>query len=282
MNGIIIVNKPTSFTSRDVVNKLNKILNTKKIGHTGTLDPIASGVLVVCIGTYTKLVDELTSLDKEYIATIKLGLETDTLDTEGTILKEEMPKPLDESKIIEVLNSFKGKSIQQVPAYSAVKIKGKKLYEYARNNEDIELPKREIEVFDIGLIKYQDNEIIFKVHVSKGTYIRSLIKDICSKLDILGTMSSLQRTKQGKFSIDDSSTLEDIESNNYKLLTVKDIFDYPIIELKEEEYQKVINGNKISLDCIQSKIILTYNNEEIAIYKKEDNYYKCYIMLKHQ
>ncbi len=280
MNGIIIVNKPVGYTSRDVVNKLNKILNTKKIGHTGTLDPIASGVLVICIGSYTKLVDELTSLDKEYIATIKLGLETDTLDTEGTILKEEMPKRLAISTIKDVLDSFKGKSIQEVPAYSAVKINGKKLYEYARNNEEIDLPKREIEVFDIELLSYQNNEIKFKVQVSKGTYIRSLIKDICHKLNALGTMSSLQRTKQGNFKLEQSFTIDDIENNKYMLLNIKDIFNYPVISLNEEEFSKVNNGNKICLNTKENKVILTYNNEEIAIYIKDNDYYKCYKMLK--
>ena len=280
MNGIIIINKPIGYTSRDVINKLNKILGTKKIGHTGTLDPIATGVLVVCIGSYTKLVSELTSLDKEYIATIKLGIETDTLDTDGTILKKEVPLMLEQERIIEVLNSFKGKSIQETPKYSAVKINGKKLYEYARNNEDIKLPKREIEVFDISLISYHNNEIKFKVHVSKGTYIRSLIKDICSKLDVIGTMSSLQRIKQGNFNLNDSYTLEDIINNNYKLLKVADIFTYPVIELNKEEYLRVINGNIVELNCIQPKVILTYNNEEIAIYKKDNDIYKCYIMLK--
>lgn len=280
MNGIITVNKPIGYTSRDVINKLNKILGTKKIGHTGTLDPIATGVLVVCIGSYTKLVSELTSLDKEYIATIKLGIETDTLDTDGTILKEEVPLILEQERIIEVLNSFKGKSIQETPKYSAVKINGKKLYEYARNNQDIKLPKREIEVYDISLISYQNHEITFKVHVSKGTYIRSLIKDICSRLDVIGTMSSLQRTKQGNFNLNDSYTLEDIVNNNYKLLKVANIFTYPVIELNKEEYLRVINGNIVELNCIQPKVILTYNNEEIAIYKKDNDLYKCYIMLK--
>ena len=282
MNGIIVVNKPISYTSRDVVNTLNKIFNTRKIGHTGTLDPIATGVLVVCVGTYTKLVGELTSLDKEYVATIRLGLETDTLDIDGNILKKESSKLLDKSKIIEVLNYFKGESIQEVPAYSAVKINGKKLYEYARSNVKINLPKRKIEVLDIKLLEYQNDRITFYVHVSKGTYIRSLIKDICSKLGVLGTMLSLHRIKQGMFSIDNSYTLEDIETGNYRLLKASDIFDYPVIDLNEKEYFKVINGNKIFLDCIQLKIILTYNNEEIAIYLKEADYYKCHIMLKHQ
>ena len=282
MNEIIIVNKPINYTSRDVVNKLNKILNTKKIGHTGTLDPIATGVLVICTGTYTKLVDELTSLDKEYIATIKLGISTDTLDITGNVISKEELKVLDISSIKEVLKSFLGKTIQEVPAYSAVKINGKKLYEYARSNTNIDLPKREIEVFDIELLSYLDDEITFRVVVSKGTYIRSLIKDICTKLNILGTMSSLERTKQGRFKIEDAYTIEDIESNRYKSLKITDIFNYPVISLNEEEYFRVKNGNTITLDNDEDKVILTYNNEEIAIYEKDNDIYKCHIMIKHQ
>ncbi len=279
-NEIIIVNKPINYTSRDVVNKLNKILKTKKIGHTGTLDPLATGVLVICTNSYTKLVNELTSLDKEYIATIKLGLSTDTLDITGTVISKEIPKDLNINTIKKFLNSFKGKIIQEVPAYSAVKVKGKKLYEYARSNTQIELPKREVEIFDIDLISYINDEITFKVLVSKGTYIRSLIKDICTKLNTLGTMSKLIRTKQGKFRIEDSYSLEDIENNNYKYHTITDIFDYPIITLNKNDYFKVRNGNKIKLDCKQSKVILTYNNKEIAIYEKDNDLYKCYIMFK--
>ena len=279
-NEIIIVNKPTNYTSRDVVNKLNKILKTKKIGHTGTLDPLATGVLVICTNSYTKLVNELTSLDKEYIATIKLGLSTDTLDITGTVISKEIPKDLNINTIKKILNSFKGKIIQEVPAYSAVKVKGKKLYEYARSNIKVELPKREIKIFDICLMDYKNDEISFKVHVSKGTYIRSLIKDICDRLNVLGTMSKLERTKQGIFSINDSYTLDDIEKGNYKYLKLQDVFDYPVISLNEEEYFKVKNGNQIKLDCIQSKVVLVYNNKEIAIYQKTGDLYKCYIMLK--
>ena len=158
MNGILLVNKPIDYTSRDVVNKLTKILKTKKIGHTGTLDPIATGVLVVCVGNTTKLCEILTSEYKEYIATIKLGIKTDTLDTTGTII-EEKDYNVTEEQIKEVLNSFLGDSIQTTPIYSAVKVNGKKLYEYARIGIELELPKKEIEVYDIELI-----ELIFKIN----------------------------------------------------------------------------------------------------------------------
>ena len=278
MNSVIIVNKEINRTSRDVVNELNKILGTKRIGHTGTLDPIATGVLVMCVGKYTKLVNLLTSLDKEYIATIKLGIKTDTLDITGNIL-EEKPFNVDKEQVINTLNSFLGTSVQEVPAYSAVKINGKKLYEYARNGEEIELPKREIVVKHIELLDFQNDLITFKVNVSKGTYIRSLIADICSKLNTIGTMSSLIRTKQGKFNIEDSVTIDDIKNNNYHKLNVKELFDYPTFELTDEEYFRVKNGNFINLDLNDQLVILTYKNEDIAIYKTINKVAKPYIML---
>ena len=278
MDSVIVVNKEINRTSRDIVNDLNKILGTKKIGHTGTLDPIATGVLVVCVGKYTKLVNLLTALDKEYIASIKLGIKTDTLDITGNII-EELPFNVNKEQVINTLNSFLGESVQEVPAYSAVKINGKKLYEYARNNEEIELPKRTIVVNSIELLEFKDDIITFKVNVSKGTYIRSLIQDICTKLNTIGTMASLVRTKQGKFDIKDSYTLEDIKNNNYKTLNVKDLFDYQVIELNEEEYFRVKNGNFINIDLSDQLVILTYKNKDIAIYEIKNKIAKSYIML---
>lgn len=278
MDSVIVVNKEINRTSRDIVNDLNKILGTKKIGHTGTLDPIATGVLVICVGKYTKLVNLLTSLDKEYIATIKLGTKTDTLDITGNII-EERPFNVDKSQVINTLTSFLGESIQEVPAYSAVKINGKKLYEYARNGEDVELPKRTIMVNSIELLEFKDDLITFKVNVSKGTYIRSLIQDICTKLNTVGTMFSLIRTKQGVFDIENSYTIEEIKNNNYKPLNIKDIFDYKVIELNEEEYFRVKNGNFINIELKDQLVILTYQNKDIAIYEITDKIAKSYIML---
>lgn len=279
MNSVIIINKEKNMTSRDVVNKLCKLLHTKKIGHTGTLDPIATGVLVVCVDRYTKLVDELTSLDKEYIAKIKLGIETDTLDITGNVIKKSDVIPSKE-KVLEVLNSFIGKSIQEVPKYSAIKINGKKLYEYAREGMQIELPKHEIEVFDIELLDYVNDEITFRVHVSKGTYIRSLIRDICYKLNTVGTMSSLERTKQGKFKIEDAYTLKNIEENKYKSLKLNDIFDYPRVDLDKNQYDKVKNGNSLKINLPDGKVILYYNNEEIAVYEIMNKVMKINLMIK--
>lgn len=270
MNGILLVNKPIDFTSRDVVNKLTKILKTKKVGHTGTLDPIATGVLVVCVGKTTKLCELLTSEHKEYIATIKLGIKTDTLDTTGTII-EEKDYNVTEEQIIEVLNSFLGESIQTTPIYSAVKVNGKKLYEYAREGIEVELPKRNINISNIELLSYKDDEIKFKTTVSKGTYIRALIDDICTKLNTVGTMSSLIRTKQGQFTLEQTFTLEDIENGKYELISIeKTLSEIETITINEELYNKVKNGSIIPKTFNNDYANLLYNNKIVAIYKTYD------------
>ena len=282
MNGVLLVNKPIDFTSRDVVNKLTKIFNTKRIGHTGTLDPIATGVLVICIGKSTKLCDILTSKYKEYIATIKLGIKTDTLDTMGTILEEQEIKNYTKEEITKVLNSFLGKSIQETPIYSAVKVNGKKLYEYAREGIPVELPKREIDIQSIELLDYKDNEITFKTTVSKGTYIRALINDICTKLNTIGTMSSLIRTKQGEFKLEECYTLEEIENNKYKLLTNEEVLsNLETIDINDDLLKPVNNGAVINKIFNNDMACLRHNNKIIAIYKtyeKDNTKAKPYIM----
>ena len=267
MNGILVVNKPIDYTSRDVVNKIGGILKTKKVGHTGTLDPIATGVLVVCIGNTTKLCELLTSEYKEYIATIKLGIKTDTLDTTGTII-ETKDYNVSENQIKETLNTFLGTSIQTTPIYSAVKVNGKKLYEYAREGIQVELPKREINITNIELLSYKDDEIIFKTTVSKGTYIRALIDDICTKLNTVGTMSNLQRTKQGNFSIEDSYTIEDIQSGNYNLLSIEEaLTNLEQITINEELYNQVKNGSIIDKTFKNDIACLNYKGNIVAIYQ---------------
>lgn len=270
MDGVIVVNKPKGITSRDVVNKVCKILNTKKVGHTGTLDPIATGVLIICMGHATKLVEVITSNDKEYIAEVKLGILTDTLDTTGNVIKEEKVS-ITKEKLIEVLNSFKKEYNQEVPIYSAVKVNGKKLYEYARNNEEIKLPSRLVTIKEIELLEFNEDSYKFKALVSKGTYIRSLIKDINDELGVIGVMSNLTRTKQGKFKIDDAYTLDDIETNNYDILSITDVLkDENCVIIDDNLYGVIKNGGLI--DNIYSSDIITfiYNNEVIAMYKVYD------------
>jgi len=284
MNGILIIDKPKDITSRDVVDAVVKKFNTKKVGHTGTLDPLATGVLVVCVGKATKLVNELTSTDKEYIASVTLGIKTDTLDRMGKVLFEEDVYKTKE-EIINVLNSFKGKYMQEVPIYSAVKIDGKKLYEYAREGINIELPKREVEIKDIELIddiEYKNNKVIFKFKctVSKGTYIRSLINDIATKLDTIGIMTGLRRIRQGNFKIEDSIKLENIDNKAIK--SIKDILPYKKIKLSDDIRKKVLNGALVDNIYNEDNILFIENNEAIALYKisNNKNKLKSYIMFK--
>ena len=278
MSGIIIVDKPKDFTSRDIVNIISHELHEKKVGHTGTLDPLATGVLVVCVGKYTRLVDMLTSLDKEYIAEIKLGIETDTLDITGNILKKEEAH-ITKSQILEAFSKFIGLYKMEVPKYSAIKVNGKKLYEYAREGIEVALPVKEVHIYDLELLSFCQNTICFRCKVEKGTYIRSLIRDMMKYLGVLGTMSNLIRIGQGNFRIEEGSSLEDIKNHQFKWLQAKDVLDIPIYTLDDHQYKKVSNGNSIYLDRDDDMLLLIYRDEEVAIYKKSDELYKPKVML---
>lgn len=275
-NGLLIINKPKGYTSRDVVNRVSKIFGTKKVGHNGTLDPLATGVLVICLNRYTKLNELLTSKEKEYIASVKLGIKTDTLDITGNVL-EKREVTLNKDDLIKTLNKFKGEYNQKVPLYSAVKVNGKRLYEYARNNEKVDLPSKSVNIKEIELLDFKNDTFKFRCVVSKGTYIRSLIRDILNDLNIIGTMSDLVRTKQGIFKIEDAYTLEDIENNNFKLLQIKDVLDIPKMVIDEN---KIINGSKLKGNYPDEILFLNENNEEVAIYKKDNDFMKVEVMLK--
>ncbi len=279
MNGLIVVNKEINRTSRDIVNDLTKILGTKKIGHTGTLDPLATGVLVCLVGRYTKLNELLTATMKKYEAEIKLGIETDTGDITGNVIKEKSFS-VTEEQIKKVLDSMMGSYEQEVPLYSAVKIKGKKLYEYAREGKTVTLPKRMVTIYTINLITYHDDVIKFAVEVSKGTYIRSLIKDICTKLGTVGTMQSLVRLKQGPFTLDEAYSLKEIAAGNYKCQNIKDFWTYPIVEIPAELLTLVTNGAHIKNAWdIKDKVLLTYQGRDLAIYEKDKQELKQYLKL---
>lgn len=281
MNGILVINKEKNYTSRDIVNIVSKHLKTKKIGHTGTLDPIAEGVLVLCIGTSLKLVELLTSNDKEYIAKVKLGIETDTLDITGNITNKSEVNNITKEDISEALNNFKGKIKQEVPKYSAIKVNGKKLYEYARNNIDVELPIKDVEIYNLELISdITNNEFYIKCHVSKGTYIRSLIRDIGRYLNTYATMTELTRTKQGIFTIDNSYTLEDIKNNKYKILNPTDVIDIPKIVVDDNIAKKIKNGQVLDKFFNYDKaFILDNKNNLLAIYQiYNKDYVKPYKM----
>ena len=263
MNGIIVINKHKGSTSQDIVYKVKKICN-EKVGHTGTLDPMATGVLPLLIGKGTLCSKYLINHDKIYRATIQLGIETDTLDAEGTIVdtKEVSGEMLNEEYIINILDTFLGKQEQVPPMYSAIKVNGKKLYQYAREGKTIEVQPRNIEIYNIKLLEVnkENKQIKFEVHCSKGTYIRSLCSDISKKLGTIGHMIELQRVQVGEFNISNSITLEQIQNNPNELekylITIEDIFkDKVNINLDNKKLQLFLNG-----------VQLNFNKEE-GVYK---------------
>lgn len=283
-NGILIVNKPSGITSRDVINIVGKTLNTKKVGHTGTLDPMATGVLVLCLGNALKVCELITANDKEYIAKVILGIETETLDTTSPIINTKKTN-ITKEEIEKVLNSFKGSYLQEVPKYSAVKINGKKLYEYAREGKEIELPKKMVTIYDIQLVSdityYNDTTTFYiKTTVSKGTYIRSLIRDIGYKLNTYGCMDSLERTRQGIFNIDNSNTLEEIKNNNYKLLSIEESLpNIPLVQVDNKTLFKIKNGVKLKKFFDGDMAIIKDKNKVVAIYKNDLNESKLFKMI---
>lgn len=273
MDGILIIDKESGMTSRDVVNMVGKNYKTKKIGHTGTLDPLATGVLVVCVNRATKIAELLTSLDKEYVAEFIFGRLTDTLDIEGNLLKSE-ETDFTKDEVLHACKKLIGNYIQTVPIYSAVKVNGKKLYEYARENIDVELPKHNVTISSIELLDINriDNQTVIKIKtkVSKGTYIRSLGNDIASILGTNAIMSSLRRIKQGEFDIKDAIKLSDIK-NNTLLIPIKDCLN---------KYTKIKVNEKIENDILNGKLLNnTYNKSEILFIDKDENpiaLYKIY------
>jgi len=273
MDGIILVDKEKGNTSRDVVNNIVKKFHTKKVGHTGTLDPIATGLLVICINKGCKLVNLLTNHDKTYIATVKIGISTDTYDVTGKVINKIDDYHLTKEDLIKCLNKFIGKYNQEVPIYSSVKVNGKKLYEYARNNISVELPVHEVEIYDINLIEYQSDTFSFSVSVSKGTYIRSLINDIGKYLNIPMTMMDLRRTKVGSFDINNSKKIDDISVSD--IIPIKDAINMKQVIIDNDDLLKrVSNGSKLNLNYNDDYLMLIYEDKVKAIYRKEDNIYR--------
>ena len=275
-SGVIVVNKEKDMTSFDVVNEISHLFGIKKVGHTGTLDPMAEGILIICIGKATKIVELLTVKDKEYVAGVKLGIKTDSYDITGNILDTKEVKDIE--NLEEVILSYKKTYLQEVPIYSAVKVDGKKLYEYARNNKEVELPKKEVTIKEIELLEKDKDTFIIKTLVSKGTYIRSLINDIGNSLNTYATMTSLNRTKQGKVTINDSYKLNDIKSNNYKYYKIEEVLDYPIIKVDEDLEFKIKNGVKIKNTFeIENKVLfVNKNNKLLGIYEKNNEELKVW------
>ena len=279
MQGVIIIDKPKGYTSHDIVNILRKELQTKKVGHTGTLDPNATGVLPILIGEATKTSKYLIEHDKEYIATISLGAKTNTGDGEGEIIEEKTITDLSEETIKTVLESFLGKQMQTPPIYSAIKINGKKAYEYAREGQEINLESREIEIKSIELINYENNELTFKVECSKGTYIRVLCEDIAEKLETVGYMKELRRTKVDKFNIKQAVTIEEIKQNKQQVLeniiSIEEVFrEKQKIELRPKGLELFLNGVQLTYELPDEIYRIYSEGKFIGLGKVENNLLK--------
>lgn len=271
MNGILPIYKEAGMTSHDVVAKLRRILHTKKIGHSGTLDPDATGVLLVLVGTACKTLPFLEDTDKEYVATMKLGIRTFSDDTSGEVLEEKEITPMKD--FAGILNTFVGKQKQLPPMISSVRVNGRKLYEYARNGESVERPVREVEIYDIEMLDEQ--ALKFRVACSSGTYIRSLCVDIAQKSGNLGCMDTLVRTKVGRFSLQDCVTLAQVEAGNVPLFPVYEALQHyemvayqPALEVRQ--------GKRIHVQNANDEIVIVEGKEVLAVYRREHgDQYKC-------
>lgn len=253
MDGIIVINKEKGCTSHDIVYKVKKMFNTK-VGHTGTLDPNATGVLPILLGKGTKISKYLIEHDKEYEVVLQLGVKTTTADEEGEIIeeKEVLKESLEQLKIERILKSFIGKIKQMPPKYSAIKVNGRKLYEYARKGQEVEIKPREVEIYNIEItnIQKEKKQIEFKVSCSKGTYIRTLCEDIAEKMRTVGYMKELKRTKVGNFNIEQAITLGQLqEKENIKIITIEEMFkDKEEIILEDSKIILLLNGVKMNME----------------------------------
>ena len=278
MEGIIVVNKPKGITSFDVIRKLKKILKTKKIGHTGTLDPLATGVMLMCVGKVTKLASDLEAKDKVYIADFDIGYATDTYDIEGKKIAENIIE-VSKENLEQSIKKFIGNIKQVPPMYSAIKIDGNKLYHLARKGIEVERPERDVTIEYINLLDFKDNKAKIETKVSKGCYIRSLIFDIGQDLGTYATMTALQRKQVGDYSLEDSYSLEQIEemvlNNDFKFLkTVEEIFSYDKYSLQtEKELTLYKNGNtvKIKENLENKKYRIYFQDEFIGLANVENN-----------
>ena len=278
MEGIIVVNKPKGITSFDVIRKLKKILKTKKIGHTGTLDPLATGVMLMCVGKATKLASDLEAKDKIYIADFDIGYATDTYDIEGKKIAENIIE-VSKENLKQSIKKFIGNIKQVPPMYSAIKIDGNKLYHLARKGIEVERPKRDVTIEYINLLDFKDNKVKIETKVSKGCYIRSLIHDIGQDLGTYATMTALQRKQVGDYSLENSYSLEQIEemifNNDFNFLkTIEEIFSYDKYSLQtEKELTLYKNGNtiKIKENLENKRYRIYFQNEFVGLANIENN-----------
>lgn len=275
MSGVLYIDKPSGISSFDVCFKLRKVLNTKRIGHTGTLDPNASGVMIVLFDDATKGAQFLVSDKKTYKTRVIFGIETDTLDVDGNIVKNEEYIVPDKKVIIDVLNSFLGQSKQVVPLTSAKKINGKKLYQYQLEGKDVELPVIDINIFKIELNEILEDGFVFTCEVSSGTYIRSLVRDILQKLGVIGTVKDLRRIMIDDVTIDQCDKLDDVLNGNYKKHNLLDVLEKRYKIYETDNIEDVKNGKPLSINSEEDYLIIVDSNRNLlAMYKKDNDIYR--------
>ncbi len=294
LDGIIPLYKERGMTSFDCVSRLRRILHTKKIGHSGTLDPNVDGVLPICVGQATKVVEFLMASGKQYVGELLVGQATTTQDLDGEVVAQKpVTAPIAEDTIKQAMQELTGDIVQIPPMYSAIKVNGKKLYEYARAGETVERPKRHVHIerFEMTASSYdekkQQQRIRFVVDCSKGTYVRTLAYDLAEKLGYPGVMSSLTRTKSGGFELDQTLSLSDIQDAMEAQILDRYVYpmdyalqSYPHLELTEAQWKKVQNGGWLSgLNTQEPEIALTYQGEVKALYQAKDQLYKPLKML---
>ena len=242
ISGVILVDKPKGISSNTVVNIVKHALGAKKAGHLGTLDVLGHGLLPVTLNKATKIFDYFLTKDKVYRASFRFGIETDSFDLDGKIVKRD-DKIITKEDVLKILPRFLGKQNQMPPVYSAKKVNGKRAYDLARSGADVILKPKEIEIYDLKLLKQIDkNEFLFEIHCSSGTYIRSLCRDIAKELSTCGVMSDIIRTRCGDLGLEDAFSLEKIKNGVYKVIDASKLFDFDTIYLNEEEFSKVLNG----------------------------------------
>ena len=282
MEGIININKPSGISSFDVIRVLRKTLKEKRIGHTGTLDPLATGVLIICVGKATRLAQDIEGYSKVYVAELELGYKTDTYDIEGSVTEKSSIESVTFDEFKNVVDSFVGHSKQLPPMYSAIKINGQKLYELARKGIEVERKIRDINIDFIEIVEFDGKKAKIRCKVSKGTYIRSLIYDIGEKLGTFATMTSLVREKVGDIDIANAFSLEEIENlhNNNRedfLWSVEKFFDYPKLILNNERDLKLfLNGNTVRFSATDGRYRIYNNDTFIGLANVNNNLLKGY------
>lgn len=271
MDGVLLLNKPVDYTSRDLVNKMSKKFNERKAGHTGTLDPFATGLMLLTFGKATKISTYLEAIEKTYVAELTLGITTSSLDTEGEVIEIKEVNLPSREKLDEIFNSFVGEIDQIPPMHSAIKVDGEPLYKKARRGEIIERKPRKVTIHDIKILSITNNKILFEVTCSKGTYIRTLGKDIADKIGCGGHLTLLTRTRIGSFKLKDAKNIDDVEITD--LISVSDALSFfPSLIVDAFLEKKVRNGVKLTLKTNEERILLrSLTNEPLAIYEKRDD-----------